>query len=52
MFMEECRLSSDVKPRVIYEISKWEKIIVFHDVDLRRRIYFFPAFSGLLLVLV
>lgn len=27
------------KYRVIYEIYEKEKIVVFHDVDLRRRVY-------------
>jgi len=27
------------KYRVIYEIDEKEKIVVFHDVDLRKRVY-------------
>jgi mRNA interferase RelE/StbE len=27
------------KYRIIYEIDEEEKIVVFHDVDLRRRVY-------------
>jgi len=27
------------KYRVIYEINEKEKIVVFHDVDLRKRVY-------------
>jgi mRNA interferase RelE/StbE len=27
------------KYRIIYEIDEKEKIVVFHDVDLRKRIY-------------